>query len=120
MSPLNTLPLSTLSVLNDFIIRVVEVDRDVSTSTWMFVDARGTVRGLMEQIHRSITSDNELDHNIRLICTNKYGGSVFVSTPFPQESNQVRHVFVSNNTKLESFLFEYALVRFQVIPVPCP
>lgn len=118
MSPLNTL--SIFSVLNDLIIRVVEVDRDNSTSTWMFVDARGTVRGLMEQIHQLFTSDNELDHHLRLICTNAKGGSIFVSTPFPQESNLVPHVFVSNNTKLESFLFEYALVRFQVIPVPCP
>jgi hypothetical protein len=82
MSPLHTLPLSTLSVLNDLIIRVVEVERQKAgmTPTSMFVDARWTVAGLKSQIYHSIASGYvNKPHKIRLICKNTNGGRVFVS-----------------------------------------
>ncbi|KAF9088851.1 hypothetical protein BGX27_002620 [Mortierella sp. AM989] len=107
MSPLCTLPLSTLSVLNDLIIRVVEVDGDKADSTPipMFVDAYGTVAGLKEQIYRSFTSDNVVEpHKIRLICTNTNGGSAYVSASFLLEARLAGYASVSNDAKLKSFL----------------
>lgn len=92
MSPFYTLPLSTLSVLNDLIIRVVEVDGEKAgiTPTPMFVDAHGTVAGLKNQIYQSFTSFYvNRPHKIRLICTNTNGGSVYVSASFPLEERLV-------------------------------
>lgn len=119
MPPLNTLPLSTLSVLNDRIIRVVEVDGEKAgiTPIPMFVDAHDTVAGLKNQIYRSFTSVYvNRPYKIGLICTNTNGGRVYVSASFPLEERLAGYASVSNDTKLKSFLLECALVRFQVLP----
>lgn len=88
-----------------------------STPIPMFVDAHGTVRGLMEQIFWSFTSDNVIEpHRIRLTCTNTNGGSLCVSTPFPLEANLVRYVYVSNDAKLESFCLNMHLSVFKSSP----
>jgi len=81
----------------------------------MFVDVRDTVAGLKEQIFRSFTSDYMLEpHRIHLSCTNTNGGVIYVSTPFPLEMNPAR--YVPNDAEIKYFLYEHALVRFQVLP----
>lgn len=119
MSLLNTLPLSTLSFINDLIIRVVEVEGEKAgiTPIPMFVDANDTVAGLKNQIYRSFTSVYvNRPHKIRLICTNTNGGRVHVSASFPLEERPAGYASVSNDTKLKSFLLDYALVRVQILP----
>jgi hypothetical protein len=117
MSPLHKLPLSTVSILNDLTIRVVQVDEEGASMTptaMMSVDARWTLARLRTQIYLSITSDYMTKpHKIRLICTNTNGGSVFVSPSLIK--TPAGYTSVSNHAKLKSFLFESALVRFQVV-----
>jgi hypothetical protein len=120
MSPLFTLPLSTLSVTNDLYISVVELGgvKAGFTPIWMFMDAHSTVAGLKNQIFRSFTSNYEVrPHKIRLIFFDTHCGSVFISASLPLETRLAGYVSISNDAKLKSFLCEYALVQFQVIPV---
>lgn len=117
MSPLYTLPISTLSVLDELVIRVVEVGEEKITPIPIFVSAHGTVAGLKDHIYRSFAPVKvNGPHKIHLICTNTNGGSVYVSASFPLKARLAGYVSVSNGAKLKSFLGEYALVCFLCLP----
>jgi hypothetical protein len=124
MFPLSTLPLTTSDVLNNMIIRVVDIVQEQAgiTPVPMFVDARDTVEHLKKQILDSFQPGFHFHgrYKVRLICLNQYKGKVYFSGSFPLLQGSRAYLknydYVPNHAKLNSFLTEYALVRFHFYP----
>lgn len=118
MSHLHTLLPTTLDDINHMVIAVVDIDgvKDGIAPSMMSVDARWNCAHLKRHIFRyfdPLFKSKSRGYKVRLTFFNQVGNMKYISGFFPLEVDTTSFSYVSNSTQLNSFLKDYALVRFQ-------